>query len=118
MLETLKKYKTILIVLVIAVGGFFVYQQFFAGNAGTPLLLSEDASGGTAAGESLIQLLDEVKQIQFDTEFLQSSVFTSLVDFTESIRPEPVGRTNPFDPIGIGIDMYGVDATPTIPVGR
>lgn len=114
MFESLKKYKTILIILILAAGGFYVYEQYFTGgNIGNPLLTNQDVSGGAAAGEKIIGLLAEVKKIRFDTGLLESSAFLSLVDFTETIQPEAVGRHNPFNPIGIGTDVFGVEAQPS-----
>lgn len=113
MFDSLKKYKYVLIVLVVAVGGFYAYQRFGSDVTASPLLTSTDTSGGTAAGEKIVQLLTEVHKIRFNTGLLSSTAFKSLVDFTEKIQPEAIGRHDPFQPIGIGSDIQGVTAQPT-----
>lgn len=86
------------IVLAIAL----VYYFFFR----TPpvddfLLSSSSVETSRVPGQQLIILLDELERLQLDGAVLTSPAFTSLEDFGVDIVPEPVGRNNPFAPIGV-----------------
>ena len=51
-------------------------------------------------GGDLIALLLELKSIKLDTAILQNPTFLTLQDFSVTLIPEPVGRVNPFAPLG------------------
>ena len=51
-------------------------------------------------GREIVVLLNELQNINLDGSILDDPVFQSLIDFEQEVRAEPVGRNNPFDPIG------------------
>ena len=111
------RYKGTLIGLVLLVGIYFAYVQFIQGTGNDPLLTSNQVAGvdGTRAGQEIIGILREIKGIELDVSLFENEQFNALVDFREDIAPESVGRNNPFDPIGFGINDQGRVAEPTPP---
>lgn len=61
------------------------------GDGSSPVLEQQD---------EFVALLIDLQNISLNTDFLASTVFTSLKDFTRTIAPQDVGRRNPFAPIG------------------
>ncbi len=116
-METLKRYKGTLIGLFLLVGLFFVYTQFIQGTSNDPLLTSNKVAGvdGTQAGQEIIQILREIKKINLDTSIFENESFTSLTDYRTIINPQPVGRENPFEPIGFGVNRLDNLARPLLP---
>lgn len=106
----LKKYKTVLIILVIVVIGFVAYNIFVVGNNNDDAaLVSVSAANADTSGGELLILLNTLRAIDLDTSIFQNSEFRGLIDFSIDINPEPVGRSNPFAPIGIGNIVTPVD---------
>lgn len=117
MLDSLKKYKGILIALVVLAGGYYAYVNFAPQGVSSSLLSSQSAAAnGTAAGQEIIQILAEVKGIKLDTGIFENEKFNSLIDLTQDVVPEPQGRRNPFEPIGFGTDIPGKIAEPEDPL--
>ncbi len=101
MIETLKKYKTLLIVVVIVIVAFVGYSMFFdvSNNSGT-VLVSKDTSAQKGGDNKLLVLLVNLKSITLDESLFSDSAFRSLIDFGQQLVPEPTGRQNPFAPVG------------------
>jgi len=103
MKELFQKYKNILIgVVVIAVLGWG-YNAFFAGKSGEALLSSGQLAQ-TGANNELVSTLLELQSLTLDERLFASPIFQEFVDFSRPILAEPVGRENPFAPIGVGGD--------------
>lgn len=65
------------------------------------------AAAGFEEETRLLNQIFEINSIKLDTNFFQSSVFLSLVDFSQTITAQPVGRLDPFSPV----DMRSVRNT-------
>ncbi len=105
--ELLQKYKKLFIALLVVVLVFIGFQ-FFKGNTDTSGLTSQPVAGVVPEeGGDLISLLLELKSIKLDTSILQNPVFLTLQDFSVELASEPVGRLNPFAPIGVGASPAG-----------
>ncbi len=87
-----------LIAIVIVLGGVY----YFLNRDTTPdeLLVSVTPNLGDELGAEIVTSLARLNQIELDQSIFQSRIFTSLEDFTTELRSEPVGRTNPFSPVG------------------
>jgi len=100
-MDTFANLKNILLfILLFAVlaGGYW----FFLRNpdAGELLLTEEPAGATTEAGRELILLSAVIDGIQLDDSIFGSSAFQSLKDLGKDLVPEPIGRRNPFAPLG------------------
>lgn len=85
----------IIITLVIAVG---VYWYFFTGAGNQPPITSSSASGN-ATQTQFQALVGELQRISFNTAIFSDPRFTSLINLTVPVAPEPSGRLDPFAPI-------------------
>ena len=93
------RYRTTLVVIALIIAAFLIYSFFFAGKE--EAVLSQ--SGGTenaAVENELIALLLELKALKLDDSIFSSLTFQSLQDFSQALVAEPVGRPNPFAPLG------------------
>lgn len=96
-----RKYKNIIIViLVIIIAG--VAYTVLTGNKDNRLLISNISVNISSAIESdLLNLLLDIKSVKLDENIFSNPAFKSLEDFGQELAPEPVGRENPFAPIGL-----------------
>jgi hypothetical protein len=62
---------------------------------------SEESASAQEASNRVITLLNKINSLNIDTEFFASPAYKSLVDYTIAIPDQPVGRTNPFAPVGV-----------------
>lgn len=94
-----KKYQNAIFVIVALILAFFAYSYFFAGKE-TPVLMEETINPTAVADQDLISLLLELKAITLDESIFTDPTFMSLEDFSRELIPEPIGRPNPFAPLG------------------
>lgn len=106
------KYQTWILAGVFIVIAFFAYSYFFAGAPQQPLTVTTVTSDA-AVDQDLIALLTTLKSIRLDTAIFSDPAFQSLQDFSQALVPEPVGRPNPFAPLG-NISLQA----PTPPAGK
>jgi hypothetical protein len=96
------KYKNIflfiLLFVIIAAG----YAYFSGGDEGDILVSSNPSGTVTEAGRELLQLGATLRAIELDDSIFSDPAFQSLEDFGQELTPEPVGRQNPFAPLGAG----------------
>lgn len=57
-------------------------------------------SADAVVGQDLLAALALLKTIQLDTSLFSDPIFKSLSDWGKAIPPQPVGRRNPFAPLG------------------
>jgi len=95
----LLRYKTAILVIVLAIIGFFVYSYFFT-SAPQEVLSSSPAQENVQVDADLIALLSTLHSISLDDAIFSDATFKSLQDFSQTLVPQPVGRTNPFAPLG------------------
>ena len=98
----LKKYKNILIGLIVVVLIFVVYSYFFAGGEEEATLSSQTPSGldVNEPGNELLGLLSNLRSIELNENLFANELFLSLEDFGVPLIEQAVGRQNPFAPIG------------------
>ncbi len=102
------KLKKIIIVIVLLVISFFVYSNFIKKDS-QPTELISGARGLTSTrnlaeiqvlGTQITQALIQIESLSLDREIFNNSIFRSLNDRSEPIGSEPIGRSNPFAPLG------------------
>lgn len=92
--------KWTLLGLGVIVAGFVWYAS--SGTSVPAKLLSTEAAGGGASpvDKNLLENLLTLRAVTLDGTILQDPAFLSLQDFGTQIVPEPIGRSDPFAPLG------------------
>jgi|SRR3989344_383557 len=103
MMKLLLKYRNIVFVLAAVVIGFAVYTRFFP--AGDEPVLAEESvvPAEEAENQDLITLLLQLRSITLDDDIFTDPSFKSLSDFSQELVSEPIGRPNPFAPLGASV---------------
>lgn len=98
-MEILKKAKIPIIIIVILVLSFIVYNKVFKNKEeGTGLERTSESGPKNTPSQDFLPLLNLIKSVDFDDKFFSNVVFKSMVDFSEPIKEEEKGRDNPFSP--------------------
>jgi hypothetical protein len=98
----LGKYKTLIITVVLIAAGAIFYTLYLKPAGGVEILTSSGENAALAPVENdFISMLFELRAVKIDGRIFQDSIFRSLKDYSQDIKPEPVGRRNPFAPIGV-----------------
>ena len=71
-----------------------------ASPAAPYLSVAPAASADAAVGQDLLAALALLRTIQLDTSIFSDPIFESLSDWGKTIPPQPIGRRNPFAPLG------------------
>ncbi|MDP3661441.1 MAG: hypothetical protein Q8R17_01120 [bacterium] len=105
----LQNKKVLVLIAVFAI--IVLWLLVFGGSAQTPavssspaapfLSVSPVASADAVVGQDLLAALALLKTIQLDTSVFADPIFKSLSDWGKAIPPQPVGRRNPFAPLGV-----------------
>ncbi len=106
-METLKKFKTLIIVVVVVIIAFIAYSQLKPASPTTgqsSVVRQTGTTGSTGATDGpskgfATQLL-AIQNIKFKTTLFSDQVYLSLDDFSRDLIPQPTGRPNPFAPLG------------------
>ena len=107
MIAAIKKFKYLIIFAIIVALGFVAYSLLSsptttdtAGLQKTTMTASVDGTGSSDMGQDFVNQLLTIQNINFNINFFRDPVFVGLVDNHIDIEPQPVGRPNPFAPIG------------------
>ncbi len=93
------KNKILIIALVIVVVvGFYIFKSVKPKEE--PLTTVQSGATGGISQEIIIEL-NRLKALRnIDDSIFKNPTFTSLRDYTQAVVPQPIGRNNPFAPIG------------------
>jgi hypothetical protein len=93
-----KNIVTILGVLTIAFAGYYFYMQ----KAAVDISATDDFAlqQMLASTEIFIVRSQELDQMSFDLSVFEDPRFRTLRTFATPVEEQPVGRTNPFAPVG------------------
>ncbi len=97
--------KTIIIgviIVVVLAGGWYFYGRG-GSSASTSQLVSSSSDVNPATGvvgANVLDVLNSVSSINIDTSFFSTPAYQSLVDYSIAVPSQPVGRANPFAPLG------------------
>jgi len=91
------KNKILIIVLIaLAVGGYYVFRS----PAPDPLTTTTTGESGTI-GQKLVVEINRLRALQnIQGQIFEDAAFASLRDFTQTVVAQPIGRGNPFAPVG------------------
>jgi hypothetical protein len=102
MMGVLRKHKFLFLIGIVVIAGV----AWFAMSGGTPsgdAVLTTTTPPSGAAGSAqrqLLSTLNDLRSIRLGAEILNDPAFLSLRDFGTDIITEPIGRRNPFAPLG------------------
>lgn len=117
---TPKLKKIILIVLALVII-FVIYAVFIKKDPTSESLIgaSPTTSNAQVLGNQISQALLRIEQIKLDKTIFSDVIYRTLVDRSEPISEEPIGRANPFAPIGtISVNSTARTSTSTAPAGN
>ena len=104
--------KLIVIALVVVIG-FTGWYALRGGSGSAELLETQDLTTPTSeADRDLVTTLLELRSVSLDGNIFNDPAFRALADFGSQIVPEPVGRSNPFAPLG-NVPRTGTTTSPT-----
>ena len=75
------------------------YYVFWGSGSGSPLLSSSAAP--SSESQQLLATLGDLHSVTLDNRIFKNQIFLSLSDFGAVIPEQPVGRPNPFAPVGV-----------------
>lgn len=108
---SLFKNKIVILVLVGVVLAGVVWYSFMRDTGAAPLLKTEDLTQANGVDSDVVAILLQLRAVSLAGTIFTDPVFRSLQDFGSEIVPEPVGRQNPFAPLGV----VGTSTPPTQP---
>ena len=95
-MNVLQQNKGILLLGVVIIGTVFAYNSFFS-VVTTP---GDIAPSAASVGADLIKVADNLSRAMLSRELFSTSGYRSLADFSKPLELEPLGRANPFAPLG------------------
>lgn len=100
-----QKYKKIILIILGLVILFFVYSYFSGNNSADEELLTSSIQVDPAqvVGTEIISALNQIESLKLSRDIFEDPVYRSLVDRSEPIPQEPIGKSNPFSPIGSSV---------------
>jgi hypothetical protein len=94
----IQKYKSLIIAVVVIIGGFYAYNQFF--NLSTqPSASLQVTNSADVLGADIIKAINQINALKLDRSVFEDPIFKTLVDRSEEIQPQSKSRPNPFAPI-------------------
>jgi len=104
MLALFKQNKYLFIVAGLVVA-LFVWYSMSGGATEEPVLASENVTGtNTESERELVNNLLELRSIKLEGQIFSDPAFARLRDFSTAIVSEPIGRRNPFAPLGAPVE--------------
>ncbi len=100
------KIQKILLTIAIIVTVFFAYQYWAKADiSDNAQLVSVKKDGAISeVGKETLETLLKLRSLSLDGSLFKDEVFKNLTDFSLELESQPIGRNNPFAPIGAGGD--------------
>ncbi len=93
-----KNIMLLIALVVVAIAGYFI---FAGGDEAPPSLVEVQTGASGDIGQEIVIELNRLKALQnINTDIFRNPAFASLIDRTQVVVPQPIGRSNPFAPIG------------------
>jgi hypothetical protein len=100
-MQWIKQHVFVFISVIVVLAALSWY--LLSSSSPAPILTTSSSSSGSPSAESsdqqLVSTLLALRAVSLSGTIFQDPAFTSLADFSTSIVPEPVGRTDPFAPL-------------------
>ena len=101
--------KNIIITIILFIVAFGVFKYFQNSDTTTAPIDSSVLS----AGKDVVDLSNSIQSATLDKTLFTIPAYRALQDFSTDIASQPIGRKNPFSPIGI--ESGQVIDTPVVP---
>lgn len=103
----IKQVFTILITVFVIVALIFAFVYFnreswFQEESLEQVSASPNGAISSAEGLQFLKFIQSLKSLALDTAIFETPVFKELRDFSQPLKDEPIGRRNPFLPLGQG----------------
>lgn len=111
-----QKYKKIILIIGTLLVVFFLYTTFFGSENTEEELLTSSVQQPTAnqvVGTEIVSALNQIESLKLSRDIFEDPVFQSLIDRSEPLPEEPVGKINPFSPIGSAVIRQNTNSTST-----
>ena len=102
-MDWLLKHKLSGIVIVIVLAGIAWYMLSGSSPSPDSVLTSESAAQIPPEAQELVETLLTLRAVTLQGTIFSNPSFQVLKDFSTPIIPEPIGRPNPFAPLGVDI---------------
>ena len=109
MQETIKKFKLPLIIIAVLLVGFVMYNTFLKKPVSTTLL-KQSSTATSSPEQNFLPILIQIQGVTFDEKLFLDPIFRALIDFSQPIVPENVGKQNPFSGILLGAVNSSVES--------
>ncbi|MDB5266952.1 MAG: hypothetical protein JWN89_767 [Parcubacteria group bacterium] len=86
---------TAIIIVAVVMG---IYKYFFKP---ADVVVDPTAIDAPAVGSDVLELNNSLQVVTLDPSIFSSAAYRGLVDFSVPIPVQPIGRKNPFNPIGV-----------------
>ena len=90
----------ILGIATVAFAGYFLYQQQASALLAPSTTNDQELEEMLMKTQAFIGRRQALDAVVIDGSILENRVFLSLRTYTKRLEDMPVGRTNPFDPVG------------------
>jgi hypothetical protein len=94
--------------IIVAVIGLLVAVGVWIGlstSAPSSSVLTTETVDNSGVDQELVATLLALRAVRLDGAIFSDPAFQSLKDFSTEIIPEPIGRPNPFAPIGSSLQV-------------
>lgn len=95
------------VLLALIAGTYFYFSGYTATTTDTVSAPEETITGN----QEVLRLLTELRSISLENDLFSDQAFQTLQDFGVNLESQPVGRSNPFAPIGVEINFDSTEAT-------
>ncbi|NCS99167.1 hypothetical protein GW764_03205 [Candidatus Parcubacteria bacterium] len=105
----LKKYRKIIIFILVVVLSFVLYTIFLKPQAEQALLDSSGPAQVNAVGQEIIDTLNRIQSLELDKSVFNDPLYLRLRDDSQPIEDEDLGRSNPFEPLSGQSNNINID---------
>ncbi|MFA6050882.1 MAG: hypothetical protein WC761_06880 [Candidatus Paceibacterota bacterium] len=97
MREIFQKLKLPLIIIAVLIAGYVLYNSFIKAPKQTSILQQTSRAAATSTPDrDFLPLLLSIQSVSLDQKIFIDPVFRALVDWSQQIVPENIGKQNPF----------------------
>lgn len=127
MFRTLMQHKLVIIGIAVLAAVAIWYGMSQTSSSATTIVTSSAAGTSNVPGgavtpgpvdkdtQQILEILLALRAVKLDETLFSNQAFISLKDFSTQIIPEPVGRPDPFAPLGVIASPVSVTAGTPLP---